>query len=260
MNDKEDLSGINAKNKIEAVMFSCAKLMSIKEISELTNIKEDLVRITLNELKVDYESRGGSMLLRDEGEGKWKLTVKDHYLPIVHKLVSKTELDKPLIETLAVIAWKYPVLQADVIKIRHNKAYEHMKILEEMGFVTRIKFGRTRKITLTDKFFEYFDLPSEEAKKAFENQIPTDIKEEIKKKEEEIDEAEEKIERYEKRKAEVEELRRKEKSKTPTPKPLEVDETPMPEPEEIDEKIGQIEEDIKELEEEENKDPFEPEN
>ena len=50
-----------------------------------------------------------------------------------------------------------------------------MRILEEMGFIARSKFGRTRKVTLTDKFFEYFDLPSKEAKKAFENQIPDDV-------------------------------------------------------------------------------------
>ena len=249
----------NAKNKIEAIMFSSAKLMSVKDISQLTGLNQELVKQTLNELKTDYETRGSSITLRDEGNEAWKLTVKDHYLPIVHKLVSKTELDKPLIETLAVIAWKYPVLQADVIKIRHNKAYEHMKILEEMGFVSRTKFGRTRKITLTDKFFEYFDLPSKEAKSAIEKQIPEDVQEELKKKEKEIDDAEEKIAKYEIRKQEIEEERRKSKEEElkkvkediPKPEPTEVD---------IDEKVEHLEEDIKELEKEEQKDPFEPEN
>jgi segregation and condensation protein B len=251
---------MNERNKIEAVLFSSAKLMKVEEISQLTGISEDLVRKTLNELKTDYESRGSSITLKDEGNDTWKLTVKDHYLPIVHKLVSKTELDRPLIETLAVIAWKYPVLQADVIKIRHNKAYDHMRILEEMGFVTRTKFGRTRKITLTDKFFEYFDLPSKEAKDAFLNQIPENVKENLDKQEKEIDEAEKKIEEHAKKKAEIEDMRRKEKAKKrPVPEPSEVEEDkrPAPEPSEIDEKLEDIEEDIKELEEEEKKDPFE---
>ena len=101
------------------------------------------------------------------------------YSAIVQKVVSQTELDKPLMQTLAVIAWKYPVLQADVIKIRHNKAYDHLKQLEELGFVSRQVFGRTRKLTLTPKFFEYFDLPSEEqAKEVFKNIVPSKVKEE----------------------------------------------------------------------------------
>ena len=280
---------MNERNKIEAVLFSSAKLMSVEEISQLTGITDlDLVRKTLNELKTDYETRGSSITLRDEGNDNWKLTVKDHYLPIVHKLVSKTELDRPLIETLAVIAWKYPVLQADVIKIRHNKAYDHMRILEEMGFVTRVKFGRTRKITLTDKFFEYFDLPSKEAKEAFLKNIPGNVKENLDKQEKEIDEAEKKIEEHARKKEEIEEIRRKQKEDEakakeaqdiPHPRSSE-DEIPHPKPpvidddgnddddddfddseeEKIDEKVEEIEEDIKELEEEEQKNPFEHQN
>ena len=124
------MSNDNAKNKIEALLFSSAKIMSVEEISEFTGLSDlDLIRKSLNELKTDYDTRGTSMVLRDEGNDRWKMTLKDHYLSIASKIVSKTELDKPLIETLAVIAWKYPVVQSEVIKIRHNKAYEHMKVL-----------------------------------------------------------------------------------------------------------------------------------
>jgi segregation and condensation protein B len=263
MSDDNNSGISNVKNKIEAVMFSSAKLMRVEEIAELTGIKDlEFIKKTLNELKADYESRGSSITLRDEGDNAWKLTVKDHYLPIVHKLVNKTELDRPLIETLAVIAWKYPVVQSEVIKIRHNKAYDHMRILEDMGFVTRTKFGRTRKVTLTDKFFEYFDLPSKEAKDAFLSKIPDNVKEDLKKKEQEIDDAEKKIEEHAKKREELEEFRRKEKKELKK-KAEEGDKIPKPEPAEIkdiDEKVDEIEDDIKGLEEEEQKDIYKGEN
>ena len=70
-----------------------------------------------------------------------------------------TEMTKSVMETLAVIAWKQPIIQADVIKIRTNKAYEHIKELVGMGFVTSEKFGRTKKLKLTQKFLDYFDHP-----------------------------------------------------------------------------------------------------
>ena len=109
---------MNEKNKIEALLFAVAKRIHLDEISTITGIRDaDKIKSALSELKTKYDSEGSSMVIRDEGEGYWKLTVKDHYLPIVNKVVSQTELDKPLMETLAVIAWKYPVLQADVIKI-----------------------------------------------------------------------------------------------------------------------------------------------
>ena len=128
----------NEKNKVEALMFAVAKRISIDEISKITGIRDvDKIKNSLGELKAEYEAKGSSMVLHDEGDSHWKLTVGDNYMPMVQKVITQTELDRPLMETLAVIAWKYPVLQADVIKIRHNKAYEHLKHLEELGFVTR---------------------------------------------------------------------------------------------------------------------------
>ena len=221
----------NAKNKVEALLFSSARRMSIEEIGELTGIKDlEAIKKALNELKTDYESRGGSVALIEDGR-HWKLNVKDHYLPIVQKIVSRTELDKPLMETLAVIAWKYPILQSEVIRIRHNKAYDHLKQLEEMEFITRNKFGRTRKITLTEKFFEYFDLPSEEAREAFKRVVPKDIQEKVEKTEQEITEGEKILEEVKKKEEEAEEaeeeIKKEKENRAPQPNPHE---PPVPDP------------------------------
>lgn len=239
------------KNKVEALLFSSARRMTIEEINELTGIKDfEAIKNALNELKMDYDSRGGSVALIEEGKF-WKLNVKDYYLPIVQKIVSRTELDKPLIETLAVIAWKYPILQADVIRMRHNKAYDHLRQLEEMEFISRSKFGRTRKITLTEKFFEYFDLPSEEARGAFKKVVPQEVKDKVEKTEQEIDEGEKILEETKKReekaeKAKEEQIQKEEEKPMPQPNPHE---PPVPDPSTSESK----KEIKKEIEEEEKK-------
>lgn len=195
---------MNERNKIEALLFASAKRMTVEEISNITGLRDlDKIKASLTELKNDFEARGASMVLNEEN-GFWKLTVKDHYMPMLQKILSQAELDKPLMETLAVIAWKYPVLQADVVKIRHNKAYDHLRELEEIGFIARIRYGRTNKITLTEKFFTYFDLPTkEQAKEVFKNIVPDKIKEKVMKAEAEIDEAEKRIEEEKRRREEM---------------------------------------------------------
>ncbi len=231
----------NIKNKVEALLFSSARRMNIEEISELSGIKDiEAIKKSLNELKMDYSSRGGSVALIEDGN-HWKLNVKDHYLPIVQKIVSRTELDKPLMETLAVIAWKYPILQSEVIRIRHNKAYDHLKQLDEIGFISRNKFGRTRKITLTEKFFEYFDLPSEEARAAFKKVIPQEIKDKVEKTEQDISEGEKILEEVKKREEEAKKVKEAIKK--------EIDEEEKREEEELEE----IKETEEELQEEEKK-------
>ena len=65
-----------------------------------------------------------------------------------------------------------------------------MKQLEEMGFVAKEKHGRTFKVKLTKNFFEYFDLPSEEAKQAFLKQVPAEVLKEAEDVDKEADEVE----------------------------------------------------------------------
>lgn len=222
------------RNKVEAIMFALGKDVAVSEVARLSSLSEDEVKKILNEMKEDYDKGEGSLKLVDKGDF-WKFTIKDRYLPLVSNLISETELDKSTMETLAVIAWKYPILQSDVIKIRHNKAYEHMSRLKELGFVSKEKCGRTYKIHLTDKFFNYFDLPTQDAKAAFKKVIPEEIQQEIIAKEKEIAEKEKEIEEINKKKEDAKMKKNQEEPGEPKPEPPVPEPEPIPEPEPLPE-------------------------
>jgi segregation and condensation protein B len=154
------------KKKLEALLFSSGRKMSIEELSRLSNARTGDIQTSLEELKKEYGDKGSSVIIVNEGDS-WKLTVHEDFLPLVQKIITETELSKTIIETLAVIAFKYPIKQSDLIRIRTNKAYDHLKELEGMGYITRQKHGRTNLIKLTEKFFEYFNLPQEKLKETF---------------------------------------------------------------------------------------------
>ena len=109
------------------------------------------VKEALRELQVGYETNKDSSLLILNEADQWKLTTREEYGHVVRKVVSETELTKSQLETLAVIAFKYPIKQSDLIKIRTNKAYDHIMELEKTGFISRQKYGRSRLLKLTDK-------------------------------------------------------------------------------------------------------------
>ncbi len=163
-----EISRPDMKKQIEAILFASGRKMPVEEIARLCRTTPSVVQQQLQQLKADYEAKDSSLLLMDEPDG-WKLTVKEQFSPIVQKIVAETELTKSVIETLAVIAWKAPVLQSTVIKVRTNKAYDHIGALEKSGFISREKHGRSHMIKLTERFFKYFDLKSqEEVKSKFE--------------------------------------------------------------------------------------------
>lgn len=187
------------EKKVEAVLFAVGKEITVERISSLCSLEQQKVEALLQRLKQEYQQRDQSLQLIQKEE-TWKLTVRDEFVPLVSSIVSSTELERPLMDTLAVIAWKYPLLQSDVIKLRNASAYDHLRQLEEQGFICKEKFGRTFKIKLTQKFFEYFDLPSEEAKQAFLNQVPEEILKEAEEVNKEADEVKRLVELSQKEK------------------------------------------------------------
>jgi len=178
-----------SKKKVEAILFAVGKEISTERVASLCELDAKKTEKLIKELQSDYASQDNSLQITQK-ENSWKLTVEDQFIPLVSSIVSSTELERPLMDTLAVIAWRYPVVQSEVIKLRSAAAYEHMKALMEQGFIAKEKFGRTFKIKLTPKFFAYFDLPSAEAKDAFLKQIPEEILREAEEINKEIDEAE----------------------------------------------------------------------
>ena len=174
----------NIKKKVEAVLFAAGNKLSTENIRKLCKSTLEEIKQALAELKKEYDEKDSSIMLVEEGDF-WKFTIREQFISIVRKIVTETELSKSVLETLAVIAFKYPIKQSDLIKIRTNKSYEHLVELEKSGYISRQKFGRTNLIKLTDKFFQYFDLSPEKLREQFKSF--EGIAQAIKQKEQEVE-------------------------------------------------------------------------
>ncbi|MEK6963123.1 MAG: SMC-Scp complex subunit ScpB [Nanoarchaeota archaeon] len=159
----------DASKQVEALLFSSGKWMAEDQLAMLTNMPKDGVKSALQELKTQYEQADSSLTLMNESDG-WKLNVRENYLELVRKIIADAELPRPWLQTLSVIAWKRPVLQSEVVQIRSDSAYEHIGELEKRGFILKEPEGRSYLLKLTPKFFEYFDVKTDEdMKKVFEH-------------------------------------------------------------------------------------------
>jgi segregation and condensation protein B len=153
---------VDNKKKIEAILFTTGRFLSLEEISQYCSIVPiDMVKKILETLKKDYQNKDSALEIVNENN-KWKLNIKKEHLYLTEKLLEHAEMNKPIQETLAVIAYKQPAIQSDVVKIRGNKSYDHISFLEENGFVIGEKFGRTKLLKLTEKFYDYFDVVKEQ--------------------------------------------------------------------------------------------------
>ncbi|MBI4149449.1 SMC-Scp complex subunit ScpB [Candidatus Woesearchaeota archaeon] len=159
--------------QIEAILFASGRKIERSEIARLCKASEDDVQQALLLLRQRYAGQDSPLLLTDEGTA-WKLNVKEDFLPLVQRIVQETELSKTVMETLATVAFKAPVMQHEVIRLRTNKAYDHLAELESAGYITREKKGRSKLIRLSEKFFAYFDLPPEAVREKFSRFAPVE--------------------------------------------------------------------------------------
>lgn len=156
----------NLLHEVEALLFASGKALSVDYLSELTGAsKKDVIK-ALNDLRDYYDERKGALFIWNDGS-LWKMNVREKYSSLVSKIVADTELPRPVLETLALIAYKAPVLQSEIIDSRGTSAYEHISDLLKRGFIVRERFGRSFKLRLTDKFFRYFELADPELRELF---------------------------------------------------------------------------------------------
>jgi segregation and condensation protein B len=157
-----DVRGIRLKNHravIEAALFAAGRTLSLRELSDLAGLKDEETLVEVEELAADYTSRSGGMEIRKVGEGyimQVRASLAQRVMPIAPR-----ELEAPLTRTLAVIAFRQPIRQSELAEIRGNKSYGHVKELEKMGLITSARQGRTRVLTTTKAFAEYFGLSSD---------------------------------------------------------------------------------------------------
>ena len=85
------------KSKIEAVLFTTAKALKIKEIAEILGCEAEVAEEALLELIMDYASRDGALEIDDE-DG-YILQVKMEHMDIVEKLCP-VELKPAVLKTL----------------------------------------------------------------------------------------------------------------------------------------------------------------
>jgi segregation and condensation protein B len=156
------------KKKVEALLFVVSEGLKIKELAEKTQVSIEEIEAVIKELKNDYSSRNSAINVINYND-LYRFSVDRSLITNVNELVPQ-EFSHSLMKTLSVIAWKNGITQGEVVKIRGNKAYDHINKLSEYGFIVLEPYGKTFKLLLGDKFYEYFNITKGEEKFIFKGQ------------------------------------------------------------------------------------------
>ena len=123
-------------------------------------------------LKKELESEDRGIFLAETLQG-FQLRVKPEYISKVRHLTPYQDLRRGLLRVLALVAYKQPITQSDIVKVIGNRTYEYIRELESRGLIRSVKQGRTKALIPTKEFADYFGLERpEDVKKIFEKVKP----------------------------------------------------------------------------------------
>lgn len=143
---------------LEAVFFVSGRFLNMQDLISLSDLNPIIIRELIEKLQEKY-SKSESAIEIIEKSGHWKMDVRPEYHGIINKLATgSSEFTKAEQETLAIIAYKQPIKQSVIIKIRGNKAYDHVKKFCELSLLKKKKMGHTHELSLSDDFYDYFNV------------------------------------------------------------------------------------------------------
>lgn len=157
LNEIDNLREIGNLKRVEATLFVAGKFLSVQELVAITDINPILLNQALVKLSEKYDEHSAIEIINKNE--LWKMDVKPEFHKVTSRLATGSdEFTRAEQETLAVIAYKHPITQAKIIKMRGNKAYEHIKKFEQLGLVSSKKLSRTKELNLSNEFYDYFNV------------------------------------------------------------------------------------------------------
>ncbi|MCJ7615130.1 MAG: SMC-Scp complex subunit ScpB [Desulfobacterales bacterium] len=152
------------KNIIECLLFVAEDPLTIDSIRKvLESADSKAIQNVLDELSDEYEARKGGFFLR-EVAGGYQIRTSPEYSQWIRRLLrpNPLRLSNAALETLAIVAYKQPVIRSDIEHIRGVDCGGILRMLLERKLVRVIGRkeipGRPIIYATTKKFLELFEL------------------------------------------------------------------------------------------------------
>lgn len=153
------VSDAEIRARIEAALYSSGRALDAEQLAKAAGISSK--KRAMDEAKA-IQSRMKSMLSAIEvveypGQ-RYAMQLKAEYTNVARRFATKPLLSKAALRTLSFIAYFQPISSADLALRRGSQAYDHLKDLEEVGFLAWERKGRSKLYRTTTEFSEYFGL------------------------------------------------------------------------------------------------------
>lgn len=157
---------------LEATLYVAGRPLDISRLMQVIGTKSERIAFKLiDELSARVSERGGALEVKRLLGRRAVLQLKQEYNDMVKQLTNRPLLTIGPLKTLSYIAYHQPVEQSQVLIDRGAHVYPQLRLIEDLGLITRDRVEDRNVIIRTTSFFaDYFGFSQNPAKSKLELQ------------------------------------------------------------------------------------------
>jgi segregation and condensation protein B len=152
------------RSVLEVLLFLSGEPLLISTIKDVLELQESEIKNLMQELILQYREKNGGLLIVEIANG-YQMVTNPEYSEWVKKFKStqlSTKLSMPALETLSIIAYKQPIIKAEIEQLRGVNSDSAIRTLLEKRLIKVIGRkeapGRPFLYGTTREFLQYFGL------------------------------------------------------------------------------------------------------
>ena len=162
--DSPPADDVTVESVVEAILFASDEPLSASRLSKIAGVSVKQVNQSIDSLNEKYKAGSHSFRIEQIAGGYQMLTLSNYnnWLQRLLNVRGDSKLTPASLETLAIIAYKQPIIRADIEAIRGVQCGEVIRSLMFKGLVKIIGraevLGRPMLYSTTKRFLEVFGL------------------------------------------------------------------------------------------------------
>jgi len=148
--------------KVEAALYASGRPLDLEEIARVAGTASQRKALTtVREIAKAVNSSMNAVEVVEYPGPRFAMQLRAQYNQVARKFATRPLLSRAALRTLSFIAFFQPILSSELVLRRSSTVYQHLKDLEEVGFVVGERQGRSKAYRTTGRFAEYFGLSRE---------------------------------------------------------------------------------------------------
>ena len=154
----------DTKSVLEALLFLSGEVLGVSAIKDILEIPEAEIKRVMEELITEYRERNTGLMIVEIANG-YQMVTNPAYGEWIKKFKTthlSSRLSLPSLETLAIIAYKQPIIRAEIEQIRGVNSDSAIRTLYEKRLIKimgrKEAPGRPFLYGTTREFLQYFGL------------------------------------------------------------------------------------------------------